>query len=97
MLPAGVTYVSDNAASNGFNDGAGNDDTYVAAILPVSHGSLPADEMGMGFTGDEQEDFINNFDSYILNVAQQLDAQSPDSFLPDLTLLDAMLQSLMFE
>jgi hypothetical protein len=62
---------------------------YVSAVLPVSHPSLPAD------VGGVDEAFIESFDAYILEIAAQLDAQPPDSFTPDLTLLDGMIESLM--
>jgi uncharacterized repeat protein (TIGR01451 family) len=42
LLPGGVSYVSDNAASNGFNDGAPNDDTYAPLTGVWSVGDLPA-------------------------------------------------------
>ena len=41
LLPSGVTYVSDNADSNGFNDGAPNDDFYVPVTGVWSVGDLP--------------------------------------------------------
>lgn len=62
---------------------------YVAAILPVSHPSLPA-----AVVEEPGEDFRNNFESYRQGVEQQLNAQDASSFLPNLTLLDEMIQSL---
>ena len=65
---------------------------YVAAILPVSHSSLPAD--GTEIPGGDWEAFAQNFETYASEIEQQLDAQSASSFAPDLSLLDAMIQSL---
>jgi hypothetical protein len=64
---------------------------YVAAILPVSHPSLPAD--GSEIPGDDFEAFAENFETYAAEVAAQLDAEAPGSFTPDLSLLDAMMAS----
>jgi hypothetical protein len=66
---------------------------YVAAILPVSHPSLPAD--GTEIPGGDWEAFAQNFETYARGVEQQLDVQDASSFTPDLSLLDAMIQSLV--
>ena len=65
---------------------------YVAAILPVSHSSLPAD--GTEIPGGDWEAFAQNFETYASEIEQQIDAQDASSFTPDLSLLDAMIQSL---
>jgi len=64
---------------------------YVAAILPVSHPTLPTDQMA--YEGD-LDILVQNFDTYIAEVEEQLNAQDTSSFTPDLSLLDAMIQSL---
>jgi hypothetical protein len=66
---------------------------YVAAILPVSHPSLPAD--GTEIPGGDWEAFAQDFEAYVRDIEQQLDAQGGSSFTPDLSLLDAMIQSLV--
>jgi hypothetical protein len=65
--------------------------TYVSAILPVAHPSLPASQEA--YQGDLNV-LIQSFDGYIAGVEQQLNAQDTSSFVPDLDVLDAMLQSL---
>lgn len=65
---------------------------YVAAVLPVSNPILPAD--GLAVPGGDYEAFANTFETYIGDIEQQLDAQDPSSFTPDLLLLDAMIESL---
>jgi hypothetical protein len=65
---------------------------YVAAILPVSHPSLPAD--GSEIPGDDFNTFADNFETYAAEVAAQLDAEAADSFAPSIVLLDEMMQSL---
>ncbi len=64
---------------------------YVAAVLPVNHPSLPADEE---VTGNEPPEFTGAFGAYVANVVATLNAQAADSFTPDLTRLDAMMGSL---
>lgn len=64
---------------------------YVAAILPVTHPSLPADGM---VTGNEPDEFINDTQTYLANVAQALNVEASNTFTPDLTLLDAMIASM---
>ena len=64
---------------------------YVAAVLPVTHPSLPADGT---VTGNEPAEFTSNFPTYLANVANSLNSQAADTFTPDLTQLDAMMSSL---
>ena len=67
----------------------------ISAILPVSHPSLPAD--GDTFIGDEYDAFINAYEAYLFDVESQLAAESPLSFFPQLTDLDAMMESMQVE
>ena len=79
-------------AYQGFTD----DGLYlISAILPVSHPSLPAD--GDTFIGDEYDAFINAFEAYLSDVESQLALESPMSFFPQLTDLDAMMESMLIE
>jgi len=64
---------------------------YVAAVLPVNHPSLPADET---VSGNEPAEFTSDFPAYLANVAGTLNTQAAATFTPDLTLLDAMMSSL---
>jgi hypothetical protein len=64
---------------------------YVAAVLPVNHPSLPADG---NVTGNEPPEFTNDFPAYLANVVSALNPQAANSFIPDLTQLDAMMSSL---
>jgi hypothetical protein len=64
---------------------------YVAAVLPVNHPSLPANET---VTGNEPPEFTSDFPTYLATVVNSLNPQSADSFTPDLTQLDAMMSSL---
>jgi putative hemolysin len=65
---------------------------YVAAILPISHPSLPAD--GSEIPGGDFDAFAGNFETYAAEVAAQLDTEAAGSFTPSITMLDEMMQSL---
>jgi hypothetical protein len=67
---------------------------YVAAILPVTHPSLPADGT---VTGNEPPEFTSDFLTYLANVVASLNPQAASTFTPDLTQLDAMMSSLEIE
>jgi hypothetical protein len=64
---------------------------YIAAILPVNHPSLPADG---AITGNEPLEFSSDFNAYINNIVQTLNVQAANTFVPDLTALDAMMTSI---
>lgn len=64
---------------------------YVAAVLPVTHPSLPADAM---VTGNEPAEFTEDFPAYLANVSAALNVEAGNRFTPDLTQLDAMMSSL---
>jgi len=65
---------------------------YVAAILPISHPSLPAD--GSQIPGGDFDAFAAGFETYAAEVSAQLDEQSEDSFEPSIALLDKTVASL---
>jgi hypothetical protein len=68
---------------------------YVAVILPVSHPNLPPDDTAI--PGGDYEAFATSFEAYITDVEGQLNAEAPSSFTPDLSVLDATVESLAFE
>jgi hypothetical protein len=67
---------------------------YVAAVLPVTHPSLPADG---SVTGNEPPEFTSDFPTYLANVVTTLNPQAANTFTPDLTLLDALMSSIAIE
>jgi hypothetical protein len=69
---------------------------YVSAILPISHPGLPADGEELMAEADFAE-FAENYPSYLEDITTQLNAELPDSFVPDLATLDAMIRSLRIE
>ncbi len=58
---------------------------YVAAILPISNPILPADSRT-----NPPSDYLK----YIASTTQKLESQSPSSYQPDLSSLDALIESL---
>jgi hypothetical protein len=63
---------------------------YVSAILPISHPNLPdADSVTI------DDAFYDNFMNYVVGMEDQLSTEHPDSFFPTLSLLDAMMESLL--
>lgn len=68
-----------------------DDAFYVAAVLPASHPSLPAEG---DLAPEEYDAFAENLEAYLEATAQSLEVEAPASFVPDLGLLDAMIQSL---
>ncbi|NMC11283.1 MAG: hypothetical protein GYA34_00190 [Chloroflexi bacterium] len=69
------------------NDGA----YYIAAVMPVSHPSLPA--TGDEIPGGDLNTFVDNFNTYKMETAASLEAQAANSFTPNLALLDAMFET----
>lgn len=65
---------------------------YVAAIFPVTNPILPDD--GAELIDPDFEAFIDNWDGYLAETVNQLNGQGMSSFSPDLSLLDALIQSL---
>jgi hypothetical protein len=69
---------------------------WISAILPISNPILPAD----GSTppnGQSQEQFGNNFATYIADITAQLNAQSVEDYSPSITLLDALIASITIQ
>ncbi|MCB8945111.1 MAG: DUF333 domain-containing protein [Ardenticatenaceae bacterium] len=72
--------------------GLSSDGTYyVAAVLPITHSSLPADGT---ITGNEPPEFTSDFPTYVANMVNSLNPQAANTFTPDLTQLDVMMNSL---
>ena len=65
---------------------------YVSAILPIAHPSLPPDDGQI--PADVQAAASSDFNAYIANLTQQLEAADPASFTPNLDLLDDLIKSL---
>lgn len=68
-----------------------DDAFYVAVVLPASHPSLPAEG---DLAPEEYDAFAENLEAYLKATEQSLEAEAAASFVPDLGLLDAMIQSL---
>lgn len=62
---------------------------YVAAVLPVTHPELPADDQ---ISADDPR--LADFPAYVSETAAWLQAQPAASFTPDLAALDALIASI---
>ncbi|HEY60644.1 MAG TPA: hypothetical protein G4N92_08190 [Anaerolineae bacterium] len=73
------------------NDG----EYYVVAIFPVSHSNLPDDDSLPD--GVDHATWSEMASDYVVDQVEMLNAQPSNSFIPDLGLLDALMQSLLIE
>jgi hypothetical protein len=66
---------------------------WVAVTLPISSPILPAeyDTLPEGYT---DESLILNYNSYVSDVKEALEAQAPDSFSPTIDSLDSLVKSI---
>ena len=64
--------------------------TYIAAVLPVTHPDLPATPL----VNEQQIAELSDFAAYLAQTVAWLEQQPGDSFTPNLAQLDALIQSL---
>jgi hypothetical protein len=67
---------------------------YVSATLPVSHAKLAGDD-GEAQASQDFGQFVANYIAYVSKIEPLLNAQKPNSFTPNLALMDAMIGSLV--
>ena len=65
---------------------------YVAAVLPVNLPVLPEDESVD--LNNPPQNFVEDFPKYLSDTVAMLNGQSPGAFTPDLSQLDAMIESI---
>ena len=70
-----------------------DDQYWISIILPITNPVLPANADNPP-GGMSWEEFGNQFDTYIADLANQLNGQPADSFAPSITLLDSLIQSI---
>jgi hypothetical protein len=69
---------------------------WISIIFPINNPILPAS----GDTppdGQSWDDFNNNYQSYLADITEQLDAQSPGSFVPTINMLDSLINSIVIQ
>jgi hypothetical protein len=69
---------------------------WVSAILPVSNPILPVDGNNPP-NGQTPDQFTANFKAYLADLSNQLNAQPPESYSPTLTMLDALVTSIVVQ
>lgn len=87
-----VSPLSDGTLFYTFQGLTNNESYYVAAVLPVASDVLPPAPEPMDTDGYEA--FVAGYDSYLTDLIAQLEAAPPQSFAPDLTLLDSLFTSM---
>jgi len=68
---------------------------WVSALLPIQHPILQASG-GTPPVGMTWDDFWTGYDTYMTTMINQLNAESPDSFDPQIPALDALVSSITF-
>jgi hypothetical protein len=63
---------------------------YISIILPINHPLLPATG---DLTQDEFQKLADNFPKYMDNIEKELGSSNPNSFIPNLSLLDNLVKS----
>jgi hypothetical protein len=91
MFSQGIVPINNNELIYTFQGLTSDRRYYVAAVLPVTHPSLPADG---NVSGNEPPEFTSDFSAYLKNTAASLNNQAAETFTPNLALLDAMMSSL---
>ena len=66
---------------------------WVSASFPVSHPVIP--EYSWPPTGMTEDEFYENYDAYVSDIVDQLNAQNSGSFTPTLDALDALVSSIV--
>ncbi len=64
---------------------------YVAAFYPISTTLLPAQD---NMTGEEYQQFFQEYDSYLVTVTEQLNELLPAGYVPDLRLIEDLMRSI---
>jgi hypothetical protein len=70
---------------------SGDNQYYVSAVLPVNLPELPANE---NITDNLPPEFIEDFSKYLADTVSMLEKQPASAYTPDLSLLDALVQSI---
>jgi hypothetical protein len=87
-----VSPLSDSALFYTFQGLTSDGGYYIAGVFPVMSGLLPATPEPMN--SEQYNQFAANYPAYIADLTQKLDGLAPQSFSPDLTLLDSLFQSM---
>jgi hypothetical protein len=88
-----VAPMNNNSVFYTFQGFTSDGNYYISAIFPINHPNLPAN-YDEGMQGKDYEEFAKNYMSYITDIQKQLDDQKEDSFNPQLSHLDALIQTL---
>lgn len=90
----GATPITEHGLFYTFQGLTDDGDYYIAYYHPAPTTLLPSDFETIDALIDDYDAFVENFDVYLQEVSQQLDTADTADFSPDLTDLDAMLETL---
>ncbi len=65
----------------------------ISAVLPISHPLFYPDEMSEPEEGWDA--FMNNYETYLTDIVNTINTQPPESFMPALGMLDAMMSTFL--
>jgi hypothetical protein len=68
---------------------------YIAAMIPVKTPILP--DVPESMDAEQYNQFASNFETYIADITTQLNGLPPQSFVPDLSLLDAAMSTFQID
>jgi hypothetical protein len=88
--------INNNASFLVFQGLTNDGQFYISAVLRISNPILQA--LPEPFPGGmSQEQFNDQYDSYIADITAQLNAQPEAAFIPSITLLDALIGSIVIQ
>jgi hypothetical protein len=93
----GVVPITDHSTFYTFQGLTDDGNYYIAYYHPASTELLPGDFEAIGDLIEDEDAFAENFETYLQEIGDQLDAAETADFTPDLTNLDAMLESLQIQ
>ena len=93
----GAVPVTDHSTFYTFQGLTDDGNYYIAYYHPASTKLLPGDFEAIGELIEDEDAFAENFETYLQELNDQLEAAEAAEFTPDLTKLDAMLESLQIQ
>jgi hypothetical protein len=92
----GITPINNQELFYTFQGLTADGQYWISVVLPISTPIVPGD----GTTppaGHSMESFTNNYLTYIADATAQLNTQTPASFTPSITMLDALIRSIVVQ
>lgn len=84
-----VSPLSNQAVFYSFQGLTSDEAYYIAAMIPIKTPVLP--DVPESMTAEQYNQFASTFETYLADITTQLNNLTPQSFVPDLSLLDAAM------